>query len=204
MGSSPVTAATVAVVLAAGGGTRFEGTTHKLAAELDGRPVAARAIAAAVAAAIGPVVVVTGAVEPPLPDLPADRPGVELVHNPDWRAGQSTSLLAGVTAATRLGAEAIVVGLADQPFVEPEAWRRVAASASPIAVATYDGRRRNPVRLHRSVWPLLPTEGDVGAREVARLRPDLVEEVPCPGSAADIDTREDLRTWQSRSSTNSP
>jgi CTP:molybdopterin cytidylyltransferase MocA len=113
-------------------------------------------------------------------------------------------LQVGVAEAERRGARAVVVGLADQPFVDPEAWRRVAAGTAPIAVATYEGRRRNPVRLDRSVWPLLPTSGDEGARSVLRVRPELVEEIPCPGSPADIDTLEDLASWQNRSSTNSP
>jgi molybdenum cofactor cytidylyltransferase len=191
----------VVVLLAAGAGSRFDASHHKLTALIDGRSVADRALASALTAAVGPVILVTGSVEL---TLPAADDRVDVVHNTDWASGQSTSLAAGIRRADELGAEVVVVGLADQPFLEPEAWRLVADAASPIAVATYDGARRNPVRLHRSVWPLLPSHGDEGARSLIRLRTELVQEVPCPGSPADIDTLEDLRTWQNRSSTNSP
>jgi CTP:molybdopterin cytidylyltransferase MocA len=198
---------TLLVVLAAGAGSRFDATGHKLLALLAGRPVIEHAVAAAIASGVGPLLVVYGATL-----LPASvaAPGVRLVHNPDWARGQSTSLAAAIGIAGDEGADAIVVGLGDQPFVSPDAWRQVAASPSPVAVATYDGQRRNPVRLHRSVWGLVPTEGDEGARSLIRLRPDLVEQVPCPGSPADVDTvadlemMEDLLRWQSKSSTNSP
>ena len=192
----------LAVVLAAGGGTRFAGDGHKLLAQRDARTVVEHAVSAA-HAALGDVLVVTGAVQ--LPDAVVAMPGVRLVHNPDWAAGQATSLAAAVAAvAGDETIDALVVGLGDQPDITPEAWRQVANSAAPIAIATYDGRRRNPVRLHRSVWPLLPTTGDEGARVVTRLRADLVEEVPCSGSPDDIDTLEDVLRWQSKSSTNSP
>ena len=197
---------TVAVILAAGAGTRFDGPVHKLAAEIDGVPVLDRAVRAAVEARIGTVLVVTGTLRPALRTLEAelDDGRIVLVDNPDWEAGQSTSLQAGVTAADKLEADAIVVGLGDQPFVDPGAWRAVAASVSPIAVASYPEGQRNPVRLHRSVWPLLPRSGDHGARDLIRMRPELVEPIPCGGSPADIDTPEDLHAWQNRSSTNSP
>lgn len=190
---------TVAVVLAAGAGSRFTGPTHKLLARL-GRDatgsdsldtVSGRAIGAARAAGIGPVVVVVGAI-----DLPADvTAGCVIVRNPNWAEGQATSVQSAVTAAREQGADAVVIGLADQPFVTPDAWRAVAAATSPIAVATYDGVRGNPVRLHESVWSLLPVSGDSGARDLIRLRPELVSEVACPGSSADIDTQEDLDSW---------
>jgi molybdenum cofactor cytidylyltransferase len=197
---------TLAVVLAAGGGSRFAGPTHKLDAELGGVPIVDLAVRHALDSGIGPVVVVTGASEPALDSLAdaASDGRLTRIHNPRWAEGQSTSLQVAVAEARRRRADAIVVGLGDQPFVEPAAWRAVAGSPSPIAVATYDGAMRNPVRLDRSVWPLLPNVGDHGARELLRLRPELVERIPCQGSAADIDTLEDLRSWQNRSSTNSP
>lgn len=190
-----------AIVLAAGAGTRFQDTRHKLSAELPAtsdepaETVIARSLRHAIAADIGPVIVVTGAA----PDIvPAALRGDVIVHpNPAWVDGQITSLHAGLDAARTLGATAVVVGLGDQPSIAPTAWRAVASASSPIAVATYDGQRANPVRLDESVWELLPTEGDEGARVLMRVRPDLVGEVPCVGSPADIDTTEDLRRWQS-------
>jgi CTP:molybdopterin cytidylyltransferase MocA len=182
---------TAGIVLAAGGGARFAGATHKLLADLDGRPLVAHAVEAAVLARLDRVVVVQGAVDlPPLPD------GATLVDNPRWADGLATSLQAGLAAAA--GCDAVVVGLGDQPGVLPAAWRLVAdATATPIAVATYAGHRANPVRLAVEVWPLLPTTGDEGARALLRDRPELVSEVPCPGSGADVDTVEDLERWSS-------
>ena len=183
------------MLLAAGGGTRFVSTSHKLVAELHGQPMYRRALDAALAAAIGPVVVVTGAAELDVPNE------VVVVHNPSWADGQAGSLHAGIAAASALGDfDAIVVGLADQPFVPAEAWRAVATAPEqwPIVVATYKGRRGpNPVRLHRSLWSQLPGGGDLGARRLIRENPQLVCEVPCSGSAADIDTLEDLKRWTS-------
>jgi molybdenum cofactor cytidylyltransferase len=185
---------TVAVVLAAGAGTRFEGPVHKLAATLDGRSLVTISVETALRAGIGPVVVVRG--DQQLPELPE---AAEVVRNPRWADGQMTSVQCGIDAARQHGAAAVVIGLADQPFVTADAWRAVAASDAPIAVATYDGRRGNPVRLDASVWPLLAEHGDEGARGLMRVQPELVEPVPCRGSAADIDTLEDLERWQSNS-----
>lgn len=191
----------VAVLLAAGAGTRFRGDGHKLAAifsdDTDPRPrsVIERALTSVLAADIGPVVVVTGAQPDVVPDEFAHLVVVE--HNDRWDAGQMTSVRLGVEAARRLGARRVVIGLGDQPFVEPDAWRTVADADGPIAVATYGGRRGNPVALDATVWELLPETGDEGARALMRVRPDLVREVACTGSPADIDTTEDLRRWQS-------
>lgn len=189
----------VAVLLAAGGGSRFHGDRHKLLSEIGGRRLFERAVGNVVASGISPVVVVTGAVELPLP--PGTPVGsVELVHNARWADGQATSLACAVDAAARLGADQVVVGLADQPGIDPAAWRAVAGAPPEwqIVVASYDGRRGpHPVRMNRSVWPMLTRSGDDGARTLIREHPALVHEVPCPGSATDIDTLEDLQRWTS-------
>ena len=192
---------TVAVLLAAGAGSRFDGDGHKLLAEIVDREtgrtrsVVECSISNALAADLGPVVVVTGSAGDVVPDHLSGA--VITAHNHRWAEGQITSLHCGIDAARSLGATAVVAGLADQPFIDPRAWRLVADCPAPIAVATYDGRRANPVKLTSDVWELLPTSGDEGARSLMRVRPELVREVACVGSPADIDTTEDLRRWQS-------
>jgi CTP:molybdopterin cytidylyltransferase MocA len=191
----------VIVLLAAGAGSRFEGDGHKLLARFGqpgqngGSTVIERSIASALRADVGPVVVVTGAeadvVPPPL------TASVVIRYNDRWSEGQITSVRAGIDAARALGATSVIVGLADQPFIDPTAWRAVAEGPGPIVAATYGGRRANPVRLDAEVWDLLPITGDEGARALMRVRPELVREVACSGSPADIDTTEDLRRWQS-------
>ena len=181
----------VAVLLAAGPGSRFSGETHKLSAPFGGSTVIGQAVAAAVEAEIGPVIVVRGGT-----DLGLARQAVTVVDNPRWSDGQATSLQVAVAEAQRRGADAIVVGLGDQPLVTAAAWHAVAGAAGgPIVTASYGGRRCPPVRLDRAAWPLLPTDGDEGARVVMSLHPELVTSIEVTGEPADIDTVEDLSRW---------
>ena len=181
------------VVLAAGDGSRFAGSLPKQLVEVAGRALVDHALQAALQAGLDEVVLVHGAVD--LSDRVGD--GVSVLRNPAWRSGIASSLLIAVSHARAGGHDAIVVGLADQPGVGASAWCAMADAPAepPIAVATYDGRRANPVRLDRRVWDLLPVSGDEGARAVMRDRPELVREVPCTGEPADVDTLEDLDRW---------
>ena len=181
----------LAVVLAAGAGTRFQGGTHKLLAPLRDRPLLRWAVAAPIEAGL-PTAVVAGAVD--VADALADL-DVRVIQNPRWSEGQATSLEVAVGVARAEGHDAIVVGLGDQPFLAPAAWAAVAASPAAIAVATYGGRRGQPVRLAAEVWGDLPPAGDEGARRLLAGTRHAVAEVACPGDPADIDTQEDLRRW---------
>jgi CTP:molybdopterin cytidylyltransferase MocA len=180
------------VLLAAGSGSRFHGTTHKLLADFRGRPLVSWAISALANVAVEEKIVVSGAVS--LSDLVPSE--FTILNNHDWQQGMAVSLRLALDWAERQGHESVIVGLGDQPGVEPRAWELVlSVCATPISVATYGGRRRNPVRLDRSVWTLLPMTGDNGARSVMRDRPELVTEVACEGSPFDIDTLEDVAVW---------
>ena len=157
----------MAVLLAAGAGSRFAGSTHKLHSMMRGQSVLSHAVNSAVEAGFSHIFVVWGAVEPS--SDATSHPGVTLVYNPEWQTGQASSLQAGIQAAHTVGATAIVVGLGDQPFVRPADWVAVASSRSPIAQALYtqaDGQKTpgNPVLLTAEVWPLFQQKSPAQGR----------------------------------------
>lgn len=180
-------------MLAAGGSKRYKGDTNKLLVPFKGKPLVSWAVEAALQAGLDETVVVSGAVD--LSHLlPYD---VTLLRNDSWERGMASSLAGALHWCEFREHQAVVVGLADQPLIPASAWIKVASAGSsasvPIVVATYAGRRRNPVFLDKSVWPLLPSSGDVGARDLMAKRPELVAEVACNGSPLDVDTEEDIR-----------
>lgn len=177
------------LLLAAGAGRRLGGP--KAVLEVDGERLVDRGVRTLTAGGCAPVHVVAGAV-------PLRVPGAVTVDNPDWTAGMGSSLRAGLASLPR-EATAVVVALADQPLVSPEAVRRLVAAhldGATVAVASYAGRPRNPVLLAREHWPLVSelAVGDVGARPFLRANPNLVTQVACDdvSDPADIDTQEDL------------
>jgi CTP:molybdopterin cytidylyltransferase MocA len=202
-----MTTGVCAVLLAAGAGRRFAGPGHKLRASLDGSSVFAHALETVLASAIGPVIVVVGAddlsdeVSRVVASLPAaSRVPVSVVNNPRWADGMATSLHAGFDAAAERGLDVVVVGLADQPRIDPDAWRRLADCTCELAVATYDGERGHPVRIARRWWSDIPVVGDEGARQLLRKEAEIVCEVACRGTPTDVDTTDDLTRISGRTS----
>ncbi len=177
------------ILLAAGQGSRLG--QPKALVEIDGQPLATRAIGLLRAGRTDPVIVVTGAVSLGLP-------GVIEVHNPDWRTGMGSSLRVGL-ATLPDSVDAAVIALVDQPLIGPQAiWRLIAAyqAGAAVAVASYAGQPRNPVLIARAHWQAAAAAavGDTGARQFLRAHPELVTEVECgdTGRPDDLDTSADL------------
>jgi molybdenum cofactor cytidylyltransferase len=175
------------LVLAAGAATRF-GSAKQLA-DIEGRPMLEHSILAMVASPVGRVVVVLGSgAEDVLQKV--DLHGADAVVCERWAEGQSASLACGL--ADLSGSEAVVVTLGDQPFVSPDAIRRVIAARGNGAAAvraTYDGAPGHPVLLERRLFERMrDVTGDHGARNL--LISVQTREVPCDdlGGGQDVDT----------------
>jgi CTP:molybdopterin cytidylyltransferase MocA len=196
---------TAVAVLAAGRGSRLGGDTPKPLLELRGRPLAAWALDAALASGLRPALLVVGHRGREVERVATE--GVSVVRARGWRRGIAASLRAALDALegwAQVGA--VCIGLADQPGVGPEAYRRLAAAydaGATFAVATYGGVRANPVLLGRELWPeARRLEGDEGAR--ALMARHAVREVACDGTGRpdDVDTVADLRaidrSWEGK------
>ncbi len=194
--SKPISSAVTAVLLAAGSGSRFAGNAHKLLTVINRKTVFIWSLQHCLAAQFQQIIIVTGAVDlsSQISDAQFAKANLITVHNENWQTGMASSLQCGLTEAQQRGVSSVVVGLADQPAIKPSSWQRVADSTAPLAVATYNGLRGNPVRIHAELWPLLPTSGDEGARSLFKSHKDLIEEVSCDGSAQDLDTTNDIET----------
>jgi molybdenum cofactor cytidylyltransferase len=164
-----------------------------------GRPLVSWALEAVRATELHPVLLVVGRRGADV--ITAAPPGVTAIHARGFRKGIAHSLHAALDALDGyVQVQAVCVGLADQPLVGPDAYRRLAAvhaDGADFAVATYDGQRANPVLLGRPLWDAARAlQGDVGAR--ALMADHDVVEVDCSGtgSPADVDTLDDLRALE--------
>jgi molybdenum cofactor cytidylyltransferase len=182
------------VILAAGTSSRY-GSANKLLERIDGDRIVARAIRPYLDAGLDPVIVVVGheheRVRSALPG------GVMAVHNPDYAEGQASSVRTGVGAVAE-GADAVVVGLGDMPFVRSETVRLLvrafrAEVGDPLAAAV-DGERGNPVCFGEQWFSALcDVDGDIGGRRLLLEAPDAaLVETGDPGVRRDIDRPEDL------------
>jgi molybdenum cofactor cytidylyltransferase len=189
------------IILAAGGSSRLGRPKQLL--PLHGEPLLRHTIRRALESSLDEVTVVIGHHAEEVRGAIADLP-VRVVINPAAAKGQSTSVLAGLSALSQPPShsaeiEAVVILLGDQPGVEPAlidaliaCWRETAAA---IVAPRYRDGLGNPVLFDRRVLPELTTlTGDIGARDIIRahqLSGDLIilpVDRPAP---PDVDTEED-------------
>jgi molybdenum cofactor cytidylyltransferase len=190
----------MAVVLAAGAGTRFG--SLKMLAPLSGRPVLQHALDAVAAAGLDDVVVVLGEGHAEVEAAIAWR-AERRVLNERPGDGISSSLRLGLDAAAENDdTDAILVVLGDQPLLRPDVVRAVLAAAagspSPFVRARYAADAApNPVLVRRAGWATAAgLSGDRGLGPLLAAQPDLVHSVDVPGANPDIDTPADLAAFE--------
>jgi len=124
----------------------------------------------------------------------------QVVINPDYRSGQTSSLQVGLRALMADEPEAVLLCLVDHPAVSWETVRRIVAAfrqcGAPVVIPTYHGRRGHPVLIGRQVFDeLLALACNAGADSVVRrYRPQArFVEVEDEGVVIDVDDPESYR-----------
>ena len=184
------------IVLAAGRGSRFLGTDHKLAQRLGSATVLATTLRHAVSTHL-PVVVVTteGFAEVARRSVAARDVVVlpEVGSAGHDELGMGHSIAMGVAARSDAAGWLILPG--DMPMVRSGTLRAVAGALAEHAVvyAQHRGVRGHPVGFSAELYSeLVSLRGDEGARRLVARYPAHGIEVDDPGVLVDVDTEDDL------------
>jgi len=190
------------VVLAAGAGSRYQGTRHKLSEKLGRDSVLVRTLRNAIASEMSVVLVISDALVSEARGLVAPEDMVvvgarSFQSQTGW--GMGDSIAAGVSQ--HASATGWLVLPADMPLVRPGSLRAVADALDqqPIAFAQHRGRRGHPVGFAAELFSeLVMLKGDEGARRLLARYPTAAVELDDPGVLFDIDTVDDLAAAQRR------
>lgn len=110
------------------------------------------------------------------------------VENPEYRAGQLSSLQAGLRSLPR--AQRILLTLADHPAVQDATIAALLGSPAPLAIPCYQGRHGHPICFDRSIAAeLLALPVQASAREVMHRHRAVTRfvDVDDPGVLVDVD-----------------
>lgn len=176
-------------VLAAGQGKRFG--SDKLMADLNGRPLGLHIAQTMVPMGFGWRFAVCG--KDAAIGQHFSNAGFVVIGNDRPEAGQAYSLHLAVKAAEATRTQALLVVLADMPFVSVKHIAALVAAYDGDIIASTEGKAKMPPAIFpRDSWPmLLSTNGDAGAR--ALLKNAALITAP-PDELRDIDVAADLPT----------
>ena len=187
------------ILLAAGRGRRFDplGTRNKLLQPLpSGEPVVV-----ASARNLFSVLPRVMAVVPPQDGGVADALralGCEVTLCDDADSGMAASLVHAISYSLPQ-ADAWLVALGDMPYVAASTLRALldaVGEGAGIAAPVFEGRRGNPVAFGAVHLPaLLALQGEHGARALLKSAPVVEVAVNDPGILRDIDTPDDLASF---------
>jgi len=180
------------VVLAAGKGSRFKGSAHKLEQSLGDLSVLGSTLRSAIESHLPVVVVVTQALATSASRIVAAR-DVVVVPQELAALGMGHSIAAGIAARADAPGWLLLPG--DMPMVKPATLLAVAAALEqhPVAYAQYQGRRGHPVGFAAELYSeLMMLSGDEGARRIIARYPAVGVDVDDPGVLLDLDTEADL------------
>lgn len=194
MSTATATPHVAAVILAAGGSTRFG--EPKALLRWEQRSLITRIADTAWAAGLSPVIAVVGAQAERVAAELTGRP-VQVLYNYRWQAGMSTSLAVGL-AALPPQVEAAVFLPVDQPLISPALLHALIVrwqveGAGIVAPTDAAGRRATPVLFAREFFPeLAQLSGDVGGRALFARYADRLTSLPVAEAdlLADVDTPE--------------
>lgn len=179
------------IILAAGGSSRMGSPKQLL--PYRGRSLVRHAASAALGSIADRVVVVIGShadqIRNELDGLP-----LSIVENPNWQAGMSSSLRAGLQellSADQI--DSVIIMLCDQPFATAHVLNELVethrATGKPIVASTYGPTRGVPALFTRELFSeLMSLTADEGARRIISAHPEDVATISFAQGAVDIDT----------------
>ena len=191
--------APVVIVLAAGAGSRFQGSSHKLTQSFGESTVLGCTLANVIASHLPVVVVTTSALRDLAKSWVATQDVVVVPQvqgkDPNSHLGMGYSIAAGVRARGDASGWLVLPG--DMPLVKPSTLQLVARALNShsVAYAQHRGLRGHPVAFSAELFAELATlTGDEGARRVVSRYPAAAVEVGDAGVLMDLDTEQDLET----------
>jgi molybdenum cofactor cytidylyltransferase len=126
--------------------------------------------------------------------------GVEVVINPDFRRGQTSSVQMGLKALETQELEGIVLCLVDHPAVSAQTVSRLVRafkeSLAPVVIPMHQGQRGHPVVIGRQLFGELKSLGpEAGANTIVQRYREATRfvEVNDPGILLDIDDPDSYR-----------